>query len=177
MTISATKKKLSEARFFFGHLSTEGRPLAYGDHFDFYLSAFLSAGRSVTFALQGEEKEAYDAWFSDWVQNFLSKDEQVLLDFMNDQRVSEIHLTGAETKISHTEIPMEQLMQEMSHRDWQMFTHTGIPGTRPPNQIGKVRTFPTLDNQDVVVACRRYLDLLIRLVSEFENTLNRETVD
>ena len=30
---------------------------------------------------------------------------------------------------------------------------------------------------DVVVACRKYLDLLIRLVSEFENTLNRETVD
>lgn len=166
--IPATKKKLAEAQFFFDLLSTEGRPLAPGDHFDFYLSAFLSAGRSVTLVLQKEEKEPYDAWFPDWIRNRISADEQALLEFMNNQRVSTIHETGAEFHVSHTEIPMAQFMQEVSHRGWQMFIHQGVPGTRPPNQIGKVRTFPALDNQDVVVASREYLDLLCRLVSEFE---------
>lgn len=166
--ISATKKKLAEAQFFFDRLSREGRPLAPGVHFDFYFSAFLSAGRSVTFVLRKEEKEAYDAWFPDWKRNCISTDDQDLLKFMNDQRVNAIHMTGAEFHLSHTEIPMEQFMQEVSHRGWQMFMHQGVPGTRPPNQIGKVRTFPARDNQDVVAACRKYLELLCRLVSEFE---------
>ena len=89
---------------------------------------------------------------------------------MNDQRVGTIHKTGAEFHVSNTEIPMAQFMQEVSHRGWQMFIHHGVPGTRPPNQIGKVRTFPALDNQDVVVACREYLDLLCRMISEFEQS-------
>ena len=168
LMIPATKKKLTEAQFFFDLLSTEGRPLAYGDHFDFYLSAFLSAGRSVTYVLQKEEKEPYDAWHPDWEQNCISTDEQALLDFMNHQRVSTIHRTGAEFHLSHTEIPMEQFLQEVTHRGWDVYIHQGVPGTRSPNQIGKVRTFPALDNEDVVVTCRKYLDLLCRMVSEFE---------
>ena len=128
----------------------------------------MSAGRSVSLVLQKEEKEHYAAWFSDWKRDRISADEEALLQFMNNQRVSTIHKTGAEFHVSDTEIPMTQFMQEVSHRGWQMFIHQGVPGTRPPNQIGKVRTFPALDNQNVVVACRKYLDLLCRLISDFE---------
>ena len=43
--IPATKKKLDEARFFFGCLEKEGRPLGPSDHFDYYVSAFLFVPR------------------------------------------------------------------------------------------------------------------------------------
>jgi len=63
--IEATRRKLSEAEFFLRKLTThqqqvfQNEPEAFG----FYLSAFLSAARSVSFVLQAEQKERYDAWF------------------------------------------------------------------------------------------------------------------
>jgi hypothetical protein len=60
--IDATQRKLREAQFFLRKLHEESRRLARNDPEEsaFYLSAFLSAARSVTFALQAEEKEKYD---------------------------------------------------------------------------------------------------------------------
>lgn len=52
--------KWKEAKFFNGKLDT-----ASGDAFRYYLSAFISAGRSVTFALQKEyrDDEAFEEWY------------------------------------------------------------------------------------------------------------------
>ena len=67
--IPKTQKKLRETRFFFSRLRKKGEAFV-GDpeEFEFYLSAFLSAGRSVTFALQAEEKARYDSWYPGWVK-------------------------------------------------------------------------------------------------------------
>ena len=61
------------------------------EEFGFYLSAFLSAGRSVTFAHQIEQKELYDAWFPSWL-NHLSTSDRELLDAFN----QEFSVTGAQ---------------------------------------------------------------------------------
>ena len=61
--IPATRSKLDEAKFFYSRLarSKKGSQLIQErDHFHFYVSAFLSAARSVTFALQSEHKDLYD---------------------------------------------------------------------------------------------------------------------
>ena len=77
--IEATKKKLREAIFFFDALSEESGQAVRNDPeiFSYYLSAFLSAARSVTFALQWEEKEKYDKWFPEWRDGLAEEDKQL----------------------------------------------------------------------------------------------------
>ncbi len=54
--IEAAQKKLREAWFFLSHLETENRRAVRNEPeaFDHFMSAFVSAARSVTFALQVE---------------------------------------------------------------------------------------------------------------------------
>ena len=60
--IPKTLKKLREARFFLAKMTKDSRSTKLaGEDFDFYLSAFLSAGRSVTLVLQVEQQDLYDA--------------------------------------------------------------------------------------------------------------------
>jgi hypothetical protein len=68
-----SKAKLDEARFFLSHLqayrsaATSGNPRKPNpEPFAYYLSAFISAARSVTWVLQAEQKEKYDAWLAGW---------------------------------------------------------------------------------------------------------------
>ena len=69
--IPETHRKLREAKFFHAHLVERKGKVRQMQHipemiddmekFGFYVSAFLSAGRSVTLVLQNEQKELYDA--------------------------------------------------------------------------------------------------------------------
>jgi hypothetical protein len=85
--IERTHKKLREARSFFGHLSHETRQFSQNESevFDWYLSAFLSAARSVTFVLQVEDKKHYDAWYPNWKNN-LNNEDRALWEKMNEWR-------------------------------------------------------------------------------------------
>jgi len=64
----------------------------------FYVSAFLSAARSVTFALQNEAKQTYDTRFPQWV-SALSEEDQEIFKLMNQKRVEEVHQSGVRTII------------------------------------------------------------------------------
>jgi len=68
--IEATQRKLREAQFFYGRLVDSkdlmGPDRNEPDAFSFYLSAFMSAARSVPWVLQCEEKEKYEAWKPKW---------------------------------------------------------------------------------------------------------------
>jgi hypothetical protein len=61
--IPQTQKKLREAHFFLARQQERARGIPAPEEFEFSLSAFLSAARSVTFALHQEKKEQYNAWF------------------------------------------------------------------------------------------------------------------
>ena len=92
-----TRMKLREARFFLGHLREIEARSKYLDRedFDFYLNAFLTACRSVTFVLQAEfgNNVAYRAWFDPWIESRSNAD-KILLEFMNAQRLTVIHVEG-----------------------------------------------------------------------------------
>jgi hypothetical protein len=66
--IVATRRKLDEARFFYGHLVTERQRASTHDprEFRFYFSAFIQAARSVTWTLGNEEPEKWKAWEPKW---------------------------------------------------------------------------------------------------------------
>jgi len=141
--ISQTYRKLREAQFFYRCLY-ECKDRAYllvedAEEFDFYVSAFLSAGRSVTFVLQAEHKELYDAWFDQWLTK-LDRSDRELMDFMNTRRVAELHQKGLDL---YTTITIDAEMQE-----------TGIG-----KFFGR--------GHEVWATCRRYLTLLEELVREF----------
>src|SRR5712692_1866886 len=96
------KKKLREAEFFLGHLRTAWPTANLADEsFDFYLSAFLSAARSVTWVLQAEHKSAYDAWFPRW-GDALSGDDKALLQFLKNER-NDVLKTGMTSRDATTE--------------------------------------------------------------------------
>jgi hypothetical protein len=173
--IEATQKKLREAQFFLGKLYEEDRKPVRKEPeaFSFYQSALLSAGRSVTFALQVEAKAQYDAWFPQWLASLPEEDQQ-LLGYLKDQRNLELHNTGSEVEMALefkpiSAVPMTEAQRAHVAYGIQVFS---IFGTPEP-QVGIPRySFSTAssnqDNQaDVVEMCRRYVCLLDQLVRAF----------
>jgi hypothetical protein len=63
--MDATWKKLREAEFFFHRLAAEERQIdrTEPEARDFYLSAFLSAARSIGDFIKVEEGDRYGQWF------------------------------------------------------------------------------------------------------------------
>ena len=167
--IPQTQKKLREARFFLRAMSLAGRSTQLDNEaFEFYLSAFLSAARSVTWVLQSEQKESYDSWFPAWAEA-LREEERALFKFMNDQRVAEVHQQGTETYGDIEMVPLTRF-------DWGPQGHPaygaqwfGPPGIPPPEMGVRVYYFKASgDKENALESCRRYLEVLDKLVREFE---------
>src|SRR6266700_7415675 len=103
--IPKTKKKLRETQFFMGKLRQEAQTTILDkEDFEFYFSAFLSAGRSVRDVLSSEN-HSYKDWHPDW-KSKLQPEESQLFDFMQQQRNLEVHRLGAETQESVEMIPL-----------------------------------------------------------------------
>jgi hypothetical protein len=87
LMIPITEMKLREAQFFWALLHKTGQQIIRNEPeaFAFYLNAFLSAARAVTFALQWEDKTSYDRWFPPWCGTRTETDRE-LLRFMVIQR-------------------------------------------------------------------------------------------
>ena len=91
--LEATQTKLEEAKFFYGHLVNEqNRPptnlalsQAQPKVFLFYLSAFISAARSIPWVMQNEQREKYDKWLPTWERTRTEEDLD-LLQLTNDVR-------------------------------------------------------------------------------------------
>ena len=167
--IEQTKKKLREAQFFHGHLIRESERFIRPEPeaFDFYLSAFLSAARSITFALQAEEKKKYDGWFSSWRAS-LTQEEQNLLRFMKDQRNAELKTLGAETVTSVEFVPISELRQEQhSHPAYGL--HEFSPPWTERAMVGVAVSRFQIEGSaaKVMEACTQYLRLCERLVQDF----------
>lgn len=168
--IEATERKLREAQFFLRHLVAENRRAVRNEPeaFGFYLSALLSAARSVTFALQYEEKDKYDAWFPKWLEN-RSPDEQELLQFLKNQRNYEQKRGGAEVAVVWEYIPLTQIRTESrGHPAYYGFHWFGPPGTPPPTVGIPVHLFEASGgDREVTTACQRYVGSLTELVRDF----------
>lgn len=167
--IEATHRKLREARFFLGLLVQErGRPVRTDpEAFGYYLSALLSAARSVTWALQFEEKDKYDAWFSTWLAD-RTAEERELLAFLKNQRNYEQKQGGAEVAVGWDYIPISRVPSTNRSHPAYGFHWFGPPGTPEPLVGIPVHSFESASgDQEVIETCRRYVDLLSELVGDF----------
>jgi hypothetical protein len=87
MDLQMVEKKLREARFFLDKM-IDRESTAFGDkeQFDFNLSAFLNAARTVDYRLRHEHKATYEPWREKWDANLTTQD-AVLIKFMVDDRI------------------------------------------------------------------------------------------
>jgi len=168
--IERTKKKLRELQFFLGKLQSESQTPSPNEPeaTEFYLSAFLSAARSVTFALQYEEKDKYDNWFPSWREQ-RSADERELLDFLKAQRNNAQKRGHAEVTPDWQYIPVTKARWQQGADPGYEVRWWGPPGTSPPEVRRRVYRFsgPGGDS-DIVATCKRGFDLLSALVQAFE---------
>jgi len=172
MTIVAdilkTEKKLCEAKFFLAWLqdATRGTNLEKED-FEFYLSALLNAGRSVTLFLQVEQKDSYDAFFEKW-KAALKEDDRRLLTFMNEQRRAEVHTGGADVYVDIEMVPLIEVQRELHGHALYFMQFFDSPGTPQPEIGKKVHYFQIGDSREKALdTCKRYILLLEGLVHDF----------
>ena len=164
--IEATQKKLREARFFLDHLEAENRRAVRNEPeaFDYFMSAFVSAARSVTFALQAEEKAKYDQWFPGWCAARPEED-RTLLTLMVSQRNAEQKRGGGDRRIEWEDVPVTGLSSE--ELGGRVFL-SAPPGVPPP-QVGRPIRYLEHGGQEseALSACKRYYALLAELVESF----------
>ena len=164
------EKKLREAEFFLSKAKeADGDARLESEEFDFYLSAFFAAARSVTLVWQHEDKPSYDSFAGPWWLA-RSANEQRLADFMNKERVDVIHRTGFGTR--------DREVEEVDLETYQNQRGEKRPGTvliitalerGPRSQIMVARHYLAFDGKRIlaVEVCARYLDLLRQLLADF----------
>lgn len=172
-----TRKKLAETKFFLGHLEKQTRTTQqYPDAFDFYLSAFLSAARSVTSMLQVEDKDRYDRVFPGW-HDALSPEDRRLFRFMYEQRRVEVHEEGAKVDHETSMIPVWEVWREPSSSPYFIARFGGPYASTPfgddyaSAKVGVLTPRFEIapgEYRDAMEVCRRYVGLLEDVVRACE---------
>lgn len=182
MPTSRTKYKLEEAKFFLLLLEQNWRNFP---HVDFFLSAFVSAARSVTWVMRAEygNSAGWAEWFDARKPSSQTRD---LLKRMNDVRVRATKSEPLRTQTSATvNIPPDEVTPELLE-----LLRSGakqrlrLEPTDPTNTeallmlgdriLSKVRIetatheLPEFEGMDARVICRRYLEELDALLLECE---------
>jgi hypothetical protein len=164
--IENVEKKLREAKFFLNKMIEHER-VAFKDKepFEFYLSAFLSAGRTVDYRLLHEQKAIYPTWRTAWDAT-LTQAHQDLIKFMVDERNVEVHESGS----SHTVGTENREFEAGTHTlaDGTMYV-TGAPGFSQVTIPTPAYYFP-IDGieRKATEACGEYLRLLEQMVADFK---------
>ena len=163
-----TKKKLREVKHFLSELQDDERQTQFDrEDFDFNLSAFFSAARSVTFVLQKEEKAAYDDWFPSWLAKRKQSDRD-LFDFMKEQRNVVVKREGTAERERVIELVDQRLTNEYrstSRHTAQFYMALGFENAK----VGVARHYFTIDDKKLPVleVCTSYTRLLTELVEAF----------
>jgi len=166
--LSRVHKKLREAEFFLGKM-IEQEPRFVGDKepFDFYLSAFLSAGRSVDYRLRREQGDTYPVWRNAWDKR-LAKDDAHLIKLMIDDRNEEVHATGSGRDVEQEGVEFG-IGEHRLPGGGGMIQISGPPGM-PPSIMYRPTYSYTIGGTErkATEVCREYLMLLRRMVEQFE---------
>jgi hypothetical protein len=171
-----TRLKFEEARYFWQSLEIETRRMTQADPHElkvvgFLLSAFLGAVASVTNVLHAENPQLSDRVCQD-IENTLTPQELKLLDWLDELRVDEVHVTGAEVKRNTGTIPATMAVR--SHTRSLTWEHVvpAFPYDAPAvPEIGVL--VPQIKSSsgtmvDVIPACQRCLEILETLVAKAE---------
>jgi len=166
-------KKLREAKFFLGHMRMESARSTQPDreHFEFYLSAFLSAARSVTGFFEKKNQPKIKAWWSQWKKDKdRSDDDRQLLNEMRTQRNNEVHEEGADVAHRLEDVALSKI-ETASGLHAAYAPSFGEPWGEP--QISLKVYYFTLGGKpvNVIETCQRYVILLERAVAEFSKSV------
>jgi len=174
MNIESVEKKLREAEYFLAQMR-EQEIRAFGDKepFDFQLSAFLNAGRTVGYRLCHLHGSAYKAWRKRW--NASNPKDDDLIKFFADDRDIDVHQLGSSREVKQKAVPVRGHYSDKSG-SMEVFS-TPLPLANahdvPPDErhavIHKPAYFFTIDGaeQKATEACAEYLDSLKRMVAQF----------
>jgi len=172
MDVSIVERKLRETRFFLDHMRVqEGKAFGERERYDFYLSAFLSASRSVLQKL--EEFEPFAKFFMPWRSRVWSqalpkperKAANRLIEFFRVERNLEVHESGSRRIERETSIPIRSSYSDRSG-NWFVYS----PPDAPPTELIVPAYYLTIDGSErpATEACAQYLGLLERMVAKFK---------
>jgi hypothetical protein len=179
--IPLTEMKLREAKFFFALLNNTSQQIVRNEPeaFAFYLNAFLSAARAVTFALQYEDKSNYDTWFTPWCDTWTEKEREK---FMRNQRNCAEKRGSPEFTADDWEwIPITEIRSDAdrSHLAYgfhwlgppiALMDSAGLDHREHQPQVARpVYQFSGFsgDQKEVTSVCKQYVDILDALVKDF----------
>jgi hypothetical protein len=151
------EKKLREAHFFLKKMIEHER-LAFDDKepFDFYLSAFLNAGRTVGYRLRHEQGEEFLRW-REGREATLQAQQQGLIKFMVNDRDVEVHGRGSSREVKTENRELEPGVHKLASGTNEIF---GLPGWSATIQTPAY--YFTIDGieRKVTEAGGEYLELL-----------------
>jgi|GEM_PF-787304 hypothetical protein len=164
------EKKLREAMFFLPKMR-ESEGLAVGnepEEFDYYLSAFLSAARSVTMALDHEYKTFKPAWFPKWLADERNEKEAKLHVFLTADRNREVHRYGSRRDEQSTELHMSS-GQVYEHPRGGRTEVLGPPGMARAATLYLPEYYFVIDGaqRKVTDVAQEYVGVLKRLLADF----------
>jgi hypothetical protein len=154
----AAEKKLREARFFAGKIDAarSARDPECNESIDFYLSAFLSAARSV-YQVQSREQPGFRQWCNDWLAH-QSQDAQNTFNSIRTGRDRSLkegtQPTRENYRVSASPYPAEL----------QFFFEDDLPMT-PREFLGRIS--PHDFEQDLVVRCQECIAVLTSMINAF----------
>jgi len=171
--IERTRRKLDEARFFYGRLVKERqrKTLMNPSAFGYYLSAFIQAARSVTWRLGNEESDKWKAWRPKW-ERTLSDEDKKLLRFTRKLRNAEVKQGGTDLVVELEEVEVRLFM--LSGADFDLERQhpahgmSSMPGVAQPKMVRSTYYFEHEDGkEEVTEMCKRYLDFLDKMLNDF----------
>ncbi len=165
-------KKLDQARFFLALLRAENAKIIGKDGrgIEAYTSACLGALKSSVYRLKKDVGRAAFTARESRFKGGLDRVERNRYDRMMNQRDFDVHEGDLPTTIAERAIPAH-----LAPRSLQFFAPPGVvvpnpvPGEKPAFSIGWVIAEEVhLDAAAVETTCARYVDLVARLLAEFQ---------
>ncbi len=153
LALENTRTKLREADFFLRQLASIDRLILRNEPEApaFYLSAFLSAARSVGDYIEAEGGDAYRAWWEER-RKTLTDAERNLLGFTNTQRVKSVHIHGPEIERVAEWVPATEAQREIAAEggSFVLFASIGVPPEMAPKVLRTVIRFRAFPDRPIV---------------------------
>jgi hypothetical protein len=175
MNLETVKRKIQEAETFLHRLYDEEKS-RFGptEKFEHDLTAFLGSTYSVEDVLRRHEinllptneRANWQRWITDWKDN-LSPADKELLEIMNKNRNREVHSEGARYD---ARVESKPFLGTHLDQSTGSFVHMTAPHGVSLGSFDVKRYYFKCGGRDepALNLCAQYLDLLRRLVSEFE---------
>lgn len=171
-----TRTKLDEAKYFLVRIIEE---VPNREPFKYNLSAFLSAGRSVTLIMQKEfhEKPGFPEWYEQ-KKNQMRND--LLMKLMNEKRVMTIHKKPLDPRghvkvvLNALTVVIPNLITRVMRKDGTTETCASSSSTPSLSPKKSVETdykyyFEDINDKDIITFSQEYCTKLEKLVEECEN--------